>query len=351
MKPFVIYSIVCFGLFQSCKDENQTIEPNNIQSEILSDIGTHICYANYEALKNASENMHTAIQNFNTNPTDANLDLCRLEWKNARKFWENSEAWLFGPVATDGIDPRIDTWPVDFIRLDSVLSSGSVFNQTYVHNLEESLKGFHPIEYLLFGLSGQVSAASITVRQREYLLALSENLRDLTADLHHSWSPQGDNYVFEITQAGSSTLFPSKLSAFLEITNAMIGICDEVANGKIGEVFVNLDTMGEESPFAKNSMVDFKNNIRGVEAIYLGRLNGNETKGVEDFVRMYNLSLDGKIKQKISLSLAALDQITLPFGRAIFEQPIQVQLAIDAINQLKIELEEGLLPLIQMHAK
>lgn len=346
-----LYIITCILVLISCEKEKATNNVVSTQSDVLRDLSLNVYLSTYENLSLRTNKFHQDVQSFINNPTQENLDLCRSGWKSAREAWENSEAWLFGPVSTNSIDPSIDTWPVDFIRLDSVLSSTAVFDNTYINNLEESLKGFHPIEYILFGFNGNKSANQITSRQKEYLLALSENLRQLTLDLHNSWALQGGNYVTEILNAGSSNLFPSKLSAYQEIANAMIGICDEVANGKIGDVFTTLDSMGEESPFAKNSMVDFKNNILGVEAVYLGNINGSDNKGMEDFVRMYNLSLDGKIKQKISQSKAALAQITLPFGRAISEQPIQVQQAIDAINSLKTELEEGLLPLIQMHVK
>jgi len=346
----LIYITCILALF-SCKKEKGSENVVITQSDVLNDLSLNVYLSTYENLSLRTNKFHQDVQTFISNPSQENLELCRGGWKSAREAWENSEAWLFGPVSTNSIDPSIDTWPVDFIRLDSVLTSSAVFNNTYINNLEESLKGFHPIEYILFGFNGNKSANQITSRQKEYLLALSENLRQLTSDLHNSWSVQGGNYVSEVLNAGSSNLFPTKLSAYQEIANSMIGICDEVANGKIGDVFTTLDSMGEESPFAKNSIVDFKNNILGVEAVYLGNINGKDSKGIEDFVRMYNLSLDGKIKQKISQAKAALNQITLPFGRAIFEQPIQVQQAIDAINGLKTELEEGLLPLIQLQVK
>ena len=82
--------------------------------------------------------------------------------------------------------------------------------------------------------------------------------------------------------------------------------------------------------------------------VYLG---SNNNSGMVNFVRTFNLSLDARIKQKMNTALSALSQITDPFGKAIFTQPIQIQNAIDAINNLKTELETGLLPLVQVHAK
>jgi predicted lipoprotein len=203
-------------------------------------------------------------------------------------------------------------------------------------------------QYLLFCKNGNKQVNEFDARQLAYLQALAENLKTLTSELHTAWAPQGGNYVSEITLNGPLKLYPDKLSAYEEITNAMVGICDEVANGKINDVFINLDSMGEESPFAKNSITDFTNNIKGVQMVYQGSSNNS---GMVNFVRTFNLSLDARIKQKMNTALSALSQITDPFGQAIFTQPIQVQNAIDAINNLKTELETGLLPLVQVHAK
>jgi uncharacterized iron-regulated protein len=134
------------------------------------------------------------------------------------------------------------------------------------------------------------------------------------------------------------------------MVNAMAGICDEVANGKIGEVYAAQDPSLEESPFSQNSITDFTNNIKGVQNVYLGKFSA-DGKGLEDVVRAYNLQLDSNIKLKLSTAIEALGKVTVPFGTAISTQKTQVQNAIEAIQALKTTLEDELLPFIQMHAE
>lgn len=350
----IIAACLMAGLIAACKkDPVEDITPadNNLSTAILSDFSEHVAQATYNDLKNQADALYQSVLTFNTSSTDPNLVICKQAWRDARSAWEQSEGFLFGPVSTGNIDPRIDTWPVNYTDLDSVLNSSSLFTAGYVDSLEDALKGFHPIEYLLFGVNGNKVAADFTAREKDYLVALAANLQVLTTELAGSWNPsQSGSYHPQFTQAGNgSTTYGSQRAAFEELVNALVGICDEVANGKIAEPFTLQDPGLEESPFAFNSITDFTNNIRSVENVYKGKYTA-DGKGLEDIVREHNLSLDSQIKNKILTALAALNNITVPFGQAITQQPVQIQNAINAINDLKATLENDLLPFVQQHS-
>lgn len=339
----------------ACKKDND--DPTNsgtaaavTPQQVLNGFAVNVAQANYADLALRSNTLRNAILTFNGSLTDADLAACRQYWRETRTSWERSESLLFGPVATENIDPRIDTWPVDFNDLEAQLNSGNTFDAAYITGLEDALKGFHPIEYLLFGADGNKTAAAFTVREREYLIALANDLADLTGSLDTGWDPTvSGNYSAVLSTAGAgSAVYATQREAFEELLNAMAGICDEVANGKMGDVLLALDPSLEESPFAQNSITDFTNNIRGVENVYLGRYT-TDGPGLENFVREHSLQLDNTIKLQIAASITALGSITVPFGRAITEQPVQVQQAINAINALATTLDQQLKPLVQQH--
>jgi len=341
-------------LLVACKKESAeptTPTPEGFTTaDVLNDFANHVAQDNYRDLAALSSGLQERIVAFGTSLSDADLTLCKQQWRDTRLSWERSEALLFGPVATENIDPRIDTWPVNFVDLEAQLSSGNLFTPAYITSLEDALKGFHPIEYLLFGANGDKTAAQFTTREIEYITALAADLVNLTGSLDQRWDPAtANNYTTAFTTAGSgSTEYPTQRAAFEELVNAMAGICDEVANGKMGEVLLAQDPSMEESPFAKNSIIDFTNNIRGVENVYLGRYDA-DGNGMENFVRQHDLLLDNMIKQQLASSIIALGTITVPFGQAIIEQPVQVQQAIDAINLLATTLNDELMPLVQQH--
>lgn len=350
---YTLFTIAILSIsLGACKKDPETTEEiisTDLQREILEEFTTNVAIDIYSELATHTEILDENITLLVSETSENNLNVCRQNWKDARLAWERSEAFLFGPVATENIDPRIDTWPVNFQDLEGELASSNAFTAEYIDGLQDALKGFHPIEYLLFGQDGNKTATEFTTRELEYLAALSTNLRELTSQLSLGWTTGASNYSSSFAQAGNgSGVYSTKLSAYEEMVNAMIGICDEVANGKIGEPFLLQDPTLEESPFSANSITDFTNNIKGVGTVYLGKYN-SDGFGIEDFVREHNLSLDAQIKQEIAQCEAALNNITLPFGEAITEQPVQVQAAIDAINQLAATLETDLLPLVQLH--
>lgn len=333
------------------KKDNGSCEYAADNKEILKAVGTNVIVATYGDLAINTSSLYDAVNDFIANPSAAGLENCRNLWKSSRSAWERSEGFLFGPVATDEIDPRIDTWPVDYNAMETLLSGSTDFTtDANIDALDDALKGFHPIEYMLWGSNGTKTYSDFTTREKEYLKALAKNVKKLTADLVQGWDANvsGSFYASFTAPGSGNTFYPTVKSVFEELVNSIAGICDEVANGKISEPFVQHDPSLEESPFSQNSIKDFTNNIRSIENIYLGKYT-TDGQGLEDLVRKNNLSLDNTIKTKITNAITKLEAITDPFGTAITSQATLVQNAIDAINDLKTTLEGDLLSYVQQH--
>ena len=348
MTRFFLSFILVSTLFACGKKNTNTIENTTLKTDILHHVAYKVCAASYTEMYHKALSLEQSINTLQTTPTQNNLLACRDAWKQVRETWETTESWLFGPISANNIDPRIDTWPVDFVAIDSVLASPVIFTDSYMQSLDDALKGFHPIEYFMWGANGNKLASDFTPRQFEYLQALSKNLRILCEEVNSTWV---NGYADELAKAGNgSTTYSNINSAYIEIVDAMSGICDEVANGKINDPFLAQDPLLEESPFSKNSIVDFTKNIDGVMVIYQGYFN-TDGLGVEDLVRQYNTSLDLSIKQAHGEAINALQAVTLPFGEAIISQPVLVQNAIHKINALHVVLDTKLKPFLQQYAK
>lgn len=355
IKLIILFLFVC--PWTACKkDEEDTLKPSltdaEIQQKIIEDFTQKVVLACYQDMENKMNVLYNACLTFSTDSVQNNLENTKNAWKSVRAVWEQSEAFLFGPVSTENIDPSTDTWPVDFNSLDSLLQTNNSFTQTYLQGLGDELKGYHPLEYLLWGQNGNKLASQFTSREREYMMALASDLQTKATSLRKFWDPTVSNYFgSQLLQAGSNnSIYPSKRAVFEEIINSMVGICDEVANGKIAEPFIALDPSLEESPFSQNSLIDFKSNMQGVKNVYFGKYQ-EDGYGLHDFLDKNNTSLHAKISTQIENVLSSFNGVTIPFAQAISSQPTQIQNIINQINQLKTILEGELLPFMQQQVK
>src|ERR1700756_2151080 len=152
-------------------------------SAIIANYCANVAIPDYSALLSNAQSFQAAATTFSANPNDNDLNTMRNAWKGMRVAYESAEAFLLGPIATLNLDPNVDTWPVEKNNLDSLLNSSTAFTPSLMASLPQTLTGFHPIEYLIFGQGGTATAADFTVttnptgaRKIEYLMALTTNL-------------------------------------------------------------------------------------------------------------------------------------------------------------------------------
>ena len=331
-------------------DEDE--EQNNLQAEtfdagaMLNDFANTVVLATYIDLDQNAGELLAAVKVLKADTSQANLEKAQQAWIATRKPWEQSEAFLFGPVDTQGLDPALDSWPVDHVNLQSVLDSGDTLTVDFVSGLEDTQKGFHTIEFLLFRDGNQRKASDITTRELAYLVSTTENLKASTAQLRLAWAPEGENFSSAVAQAGTgSAIYPSQSSAVQEMVNGMIVIADEVANGKISDPYNESDTTLVESQFSFNSISDFQDNIRGIQNVYMGKFM-TDGQGLNDFVNSHDPDLDTRFQQEVQAAIDAIGAIPDPFRDSITANRGAVQAAIDAVRTVQQTLEADILTLV-----
>ena len=313
---------------------------------ILSNFTDQVVIATYADLDERAGELLAAVEALRGDPTAENLRAAQDAWVAARIPWEASEGFLFGPVDFNGYDPSLDSWPVNRTDLDGVLASDNDLTPAYVGGLDGTLKGFHTIEYLLFDEGGSKTVAAFTDREFAYLTATTQDLRATASALHNSWIPSSGNFGQKVRDAGNgSDAYPSAQSAVQEMVNGMIGICDEVANGKIADPFVEEDPRLVESQFSFNSIADFQNNIRSVQHVYTGDYAGIG-EGLDEFIRQADADLDQRLKREIQTAIDEIGRIQQPFRDAIASDRDQIETAQAAVAKVQQTLEENILPLV-----
>jgi predicted lipoprotein len=313
----------------------------------LVDFTNNSAISGYSKLSANASILNSAIQTLNATSTDDNLATAKTAWLNMRQTWEQCEGFLFGPIEDNDYDPNMDTWPTDYNQMDSLLASSNALEVSDIQNLTLSLRGFHPIEYLIFGNHGSRKAADLTARQKKYMISLATDLTNTCNALYLSWTSAPTNFAEQVTGAGTSnSKYAKKQDVYMAIVGAMSDICDEVGASKMKEPFEAKDSFLVESPYSGNSLTDFKNNIIGAQNVYLG-VNGG--KGLKDLVAAKNKSLDNTIQAQFTAAINSFNNITVVYEEAIFTQRTQVQQTMDALATLQSTIENQLVPFVQQN--
>ncbi len=356
MKKIILLSFAGCIVISACHKTPAPTTTTVTETQVITDFVQKIALPEYANLQVKATALNTAVLTLNTSPTDANLAAAQQAWRDVRTSWETCEGFLFGPVEDNNYDPNTDTWPVDYRQLDSLVASSTALNIATVQNLSQSLRGYHPLEFILWGQNGAATADSINAAQKQYMVALSQDILNNIDSLNYSWSATGGNFQQQVLQAGAgSTRFTSHQQLLLAIIGSISDICNEVgqqaSGGKIYDPYTSRDSFQTESPFSHNSMIDFRNNIIGAQNAYLCTFNGQTGASISTFVAAKNLSLDNNIKQQFTAAINALNTVNVTFESAIFTQRTQLQSAMTALNTLQGTLDGDLKTFIQTYVK
>ena len=337
--------------------------------EILSDVA-HAIFATYDALNmaahdpNASRGAGASVDTLSSavfslvgisagSEADAIALLPAVQhaWRDARVPWEQSEAFLFGPVDTDEHDPFLDTWPLNVTDLEAIIASSADIAAV---ELADDVQGFHALEYLLFqDMNGKTDPAAIVAalhndeRRRAYLRRVMSEFARHTQELRDSWDPDMGNFVAELAMAGHGSMtYDSERAAMQTLLEAMIGIAAELHGPKLDPRNPETnapDAAYEESRYSNNSRIDFLNNVRSINNVYEGRFDqlDRTSMGVTDFVASQNPALDAEVRMAIRDAKAAIIAIPEPFGQSITAHPDAVANAIQAAMALETKLGRG----------
>ncbi|MBW8888455.1 MAG: hypothetical protein JF616_11925 [Fibrobacteres bacterium] len=310
-------------------------------SAVLKSIAADVIYPTYVDLAERADSLAAAADRLAAAPDSGRLEAARQAWRAARSPWEKGEGFLFGPVVTLPIDAPIDSWPVNQIDLQAVLSGNAALTKAYLDSLDVNLKGFHTLEYLLFGDSATPrTPESLDLRARQYLQAAAASLAGEVHRLKDAWDPGKGDYLDALADAGhGSAVYESETQGLREILFAMASICQEVANEKIYNVIrvTPPDLIQEESRFSGNSTADFADNLRSARDVYRGSYLGESGQGIGALLRAKDPALDRRISGMLDSSIAKIEAMGV-FGEAATAHRDRVDSASSAIRALRAAL-------------
>lgn len=386
-------------LTTSCSDDDNNGVNNPVDADeaalqaVVTDYVNNTVVPTYRGLADASVKLADLCDAMCdagvANLTEAKIAEAGDAWIEARRYWELSEAWLYGAAADYNIDPHIDTWPLDKTAMDAMLNNASQMSQMHDResageyvgsSLGQGLLGFHAIEYLLFEPQSTTTATTsprpalrFTQNELYYLAAVADDLRNCCLRLEASWADEGTvaqskldilddaelsydkNYGWYMKNAGQAgSTYVNYADAVQELIVGAQDIADEVGNQKIGNPVgsgLAADPDYIESPYALNSITDFIDNLRSVRNAYAGftAVTGeNETyikpstHTLSAFVAKKDAELNTRVLAAIDNAITAISKMREPFASTSQDASMhEINFAaVDACNNVVDVLDE-----------
>lgn len=325
--------------FASCSDnDDPAVEENTVPATELSAVATtyvnDVVNPTYNDLREYAGVLKTACEKAYANAKAGNLtdqdikDACEA-FKNARREWERSEAFLYGAATNNEIDPHIDSWPLDRDQFAKAFKDQDILTGIkganpakfiYAENKDfDSVIGFHGLEFVLFRDGKERTADMLNGKETQegmetvegidelaFAAAVAGDIYNMTSLLQYGWN--GDtklgswltsncNWVIEglkdaeesagalssagigygqflLNATGDKAWFPTWQET---LENIFVGgcsnICQEVYTQKLGQAYRCATTGGSEddapdyieSPYSKRSFIDYQDNIYSIK--------------------------------------------------------------------------------------
>ena len=380
-KNVLMMGLAMMGLcaFTACSSDDDKKEESKIEildaeyDAIINQYVDNVVLPTYNDLKTKNTALYNAVVSFGNAPSDANFQAVCNAWLTAREPWESSEAFLFGPVADYGLDPNMDSWPLDQEAIVKLLESQQWNEMEWTGDYDEddeaiaaaqNVRGFHTLEFLAFrdgkartltdtAIDGEAANAvyneSNATAWAQYMRNTAQLLVKDVTTLVDAWN-NGYAASFKSHNGGD---FTSGLSCIEQLIDGCIDIAGEVGDAKIGDPY-SLYVSGKttealyavESWYSWHSRDDYTNNILSIRNAYYGSRDGSiNANSLSKLVAKYNAPLDTKVKDAIKSAADAIQAIPQPFRNNINSS--EAKAAMEACSERGDVLENELKPFLQ----
>ena len=317
--------------------------------EVLKNLVSNVIVPTYTSLADETEKLEQTLNGLTTSTiTQAQINAACEDFKEARKYWERSEAFLMGAASDFDIDPTIDSWPLNRSLLLSYFNNGMDDEMLD----DATILGFHALEFILFrdGQPRKVAElqANDTYKNFEkitgaqelaYAQTICTLLKQRTFQLQCAWdgganasrlavvkaagldyqTEKGLSYGENLIQAGidgSNSTFPTLKAAIAQVLSddegSCLAICGEVGTAKIANPFSAGDISYVESPYSYNSIVDFQDNIRSIRNVWNGSTTGaTADKSFRNFFTRVNTPVG--VQEAVENAIVKIGDMPSPF--------------------------------------
>lgn len=305
MNKFLISIAACSGLafLSACDDDTTNVSEAEVKQNYVA-----MAHAVYSDSLMTAKLLKSSVESFIATPTEANLELARAAYKEARIPYQQSEIMRWdsvitvgdnldlaadgGPASVDEWEGQVNAWPLDENHIDAIIAGNQAINLDLLiaengadDNDANVTTGVHAVEYMLWGAdthgtdagAGERAASdfandgscadTLCQRRADYLMAATQLLVTDLTDMLAEWTPTA--------QQTSGTLAHNFVNSDLAI-DYMVGsiramATDELASARMNSGLLLGDPEEEHDCFSDLSHVAIYYNFQGVKNAFYGK--------------------------------------------------------------------------------
>ena len=320
--------------------------------KVLETLVSNVIVPTYTKLADETEALESTLNGLTVNTiTQAQINSACDDFKQARKYWEQSEAFLMGAASDFDVDPTIDSWPLNRTLLPSYFNNG--MNEEMLE--DATILGFHALEFILFRDGQPRKVAELQgndtyknfenvsgAKELAYAQTICKLLKERCFQLQCAWdggsnssrlsvvkaagldyqTEKGLSYADNLIKAGvsgSNSTFTSLKSAIAQVLSndegSCVAIANEVGTAKIANPFSAGDVSYVESPYSYNSITDFRDNIRSIRNVWLGSTDktANDYSFHTFFASVKSEAVNKKVENGYVAAIEAISNMPSPF--------------------------------------
>jgi hypothetical protein len=320
--------------------------------KVLETLVSNVIVPTYTKLADETEALESTLNGLTVNTiTQAQINSACDDFKQARKYWEQSEAFLMGAASDFDVDPTIDSWPLNRTLLLSYFNNG--MNEEMLE--DATILGFHALEFILFRdgqprkfteLQGNDTYKNFEnvsgAKELAYAQTICKLLKERCFQLQCAWDGGSNNSRLSVVKAagldyqtekglsyadnlikagvsGSNSTFTSLKSAIAQVLSndegSCVAIANEVGTAKIANPFSAGDVSYVESPYSYNSITDFRDNIRSIRNVWLGSTDktANDYSFHAFFASVKSEAVNKKVENGYVAAIESISNMPSPF--------------------------------------
>jgi len=307
----------------------------------LTDLANNIVIPQYQAMETSADTLVSQSQTFCalSSPSASDLDALKAAWADFNQTWQYIQWLKVGPILEESRLFRVQFWPdannAVGRGIDNLLILQETITSEIVASQNVGAQGIPALEKLLFSDTAETSmlSASNAEKRCEAVVAISQNLKNISSTVYQGWISTDGNYIAQLTEGNGD--FSSRKDAVEEVVTNWLEQIERTKDEKMLEPLA-LNSPGIptiiEFTMSNQSVPSIKTNAQSFVDIYTAK-GGH---GFDDILNGFleQPSIATQMQEKVDAANAAAALLTEDY-KALLADDAGRQQITDAIQKLR----------------